>query len=427
MIALLALFVGLLTACGTTAPEQPAPLPQPEPPPAPAPWPSPEPPADLPADPDMAKAAAYSWDQFLALAWPVDPQQRGRAWEEGGFGAQGLPVWASWKADHEVFLEDGSKPPPWNDYGPIPPECLGMGATADAHVMTRVSKSPRGSSSEVFRRVQQAVGGTLTDQNGLLVRYELRMDRTQFEDVVAKELYNLDGQDRLTGPVDLEDGSMEIKAAWRELTEQDGPAARERMYVLTAWVYTPPQGREPAKCELKDMGLVGLHVTAKTPTRPQWTWATFEHVDNVPRYGEPGVGTFAFHDPSCPPERCVPNRSTEVNGEPTGVPTQVTRTIAIDDDVVAANAAYQTRLEKEWPKTPWRYYELVGLQFPRNPAMPTGDPTPANASNVTMETFLGTDSSCMDCHFMAKTGSVKNPQPSDFSYFLAEAHPRKAR
>ena len=46
--------------------------------------------------------------------------------------------------------------------------------------------------------------------------------------------------------------------------------------------------------------LVGLHIVYKTPSRPQWIWSTFRHVDNVPELDDRSGRSFTFHngDPS---------------------------------------------------------------------------------------------------------------------------------
>ena len=66
---------------------------------------------------------------------------------------------------------------------------------------------------------------------------------------------------------------MELKAAWRVLTD---PAQSSRY--LTGQAVLVNNG----VCSTATVGLVGLHIIHKTVTQPQWIWATFEHVDNVP-------------------------------------------------------------------------------------------------------------------------------------------------
>src|SRR6202041_128549 len=77
-------------------------------------------------------------------------------------------------------------------------------------------------------------------------------------------------------------GAIEIKLAWKELGPGDDP---RRFYTreLTSEVSEPPDangqpqsGKPPFKA-----GLVGMHISLRTESSPEWIWATFEQIDNV--------------------------------------------------------------------------------------------------------------------------------------------------
>src|SRR5262249_27022956 len=75
---------------------------------------------------------------------------------------------------------------------------------------------------------------------------------------------------------------------WRPLTAADTPAVRARYYVvenanIVDAAKTVAAGH--VVCSKSDIALVGLHVVIRTKSRPQGIWATFEHIDNVPRNG----------------------------------------------------------------------------------------------------------------------------------------------
>ena len=73
---------------------------------------------------------------------------------------------------------------------------------------------------------------------------------------------------------------MDIKSAWIDMTNVPNPS---RYYTRLAWLVDPISGQcSPAPVTV---GLVGLHIVQKTPTRPQWIWSTFEQIDNVPPPG----------------------------------------------------------------------------------------------------------------------------------------------
>ena len=380
---------------------------------------SPDFPTDLPSSPRHPDAVRFAWRAFVAANWPALAGQRGEPDRSRAIGQPGSTVWESWKRPFEVFLSDGARPADWEQYGgAVPPEC--QGAEPTSKFMFRVSKSLVDSDNPVFERNRQAIGGTLTDQHGLLARYELAFNKPSFDYIVNNTLYNVQGQGRFAGPVAFEDGTMEVKAAWRQFTAKDSPAIRARYYQQQAYIYIPASGSQPAQCTLQAVGLVGMHVSRKTPSRPQWIWATFEHVDNVPPFGTetPGSVAYSFNDPSCPPSRCRPNKSTEKDDKPTGVPTQVTRVVDIGSDAAAANPGWQRKLAGV-PGSPWQYYQLIDVQWPSKPRqMPFGSPYPGLVANTTMETYVP-ESSCLKCH---STASTRADRPSDYSYLLAEAH-----
>jgi hypothetical protein len=382
-------------------------------------------PTDIPSNATQDDAVAFAWQSFVALNWPAQEGSRGTPDPAKIIGQPGWPVWETWKAPDEIFYPDGRKPPDWDQYGgELPPECKAVDASASL-VLARASKVPGGSDNAEMQSAKQAVGGTLTDQHGNLARYEIRMNKTIFDEIVAKSYYNTEGQDAapyISFPASV----MEVKAAWRELTAADSEEVKRRFYRRVALIYTPASGGAPATCVRAEVGLVGLHVTQKTPTRPQWIWATFEQVDNVPPKAGPPSGRtlpYSFNNPACPPAQCPPNTSTEKDGRPTGIPTQVARVVDIGAAAQAANPVWQQKLAAAAADSPFQYYELIDVQWPRNPSQrPFGSPTPGLNTNTVLETYV-TESSCVGCHYTARTHSSK--LSSDYSFTLAEAHSRK--
>lgn len=379
---------------------------------------SPDMPTDLPTSPSQADAVAFAWRSFVAVNWPAVAGQRGVPDTTRTIGEAGVTVRDTWKHPAEVFLPDGATPPGWGaSGGTLPPACGSAGAGAGALVLYRTSKAPDDPSNPVFASVDQAVGGTLTDQHGNLARFDITFNETSFDYIVDNTLYNVQGQQAF-GSIDFGDGVVETKAAWRELTDADSPDAKARFYQRTAWIYDPPSVNGPATCRQALMGLVGLHIAQKTPSRPQWTWATFEQVDNVPPFGTENAGAYpySFNDPAC--DSCPPNQSTEQGRDPS-TPTQAARLIDIGSDAQTANPLWQQALAAAVAGSVWQYYELVDIQWPARPEQaPYGSPNPFLNANTTMETYVRS-SSCVGCHYSARTAD--NRKPSDFSYMLAEA------
>lgn len=380
---------------------------------------SPTAPGDLPGGAQQSDAVTYAWRQFVALNWPAQSGARGVPDTSKTIGQPGNPVWHTWKTPDEIFYANGQAPPPWSEYGSqLPPQCASIGATATSFVLQRVTKVPAGIKNAAIEAAREAVGGTLTDQHGNLARFEVRMNQAIFNAIVSAKFYTIQGQDAAS-EISFGPGVMEVKASWRQMTSVDPPSALSRYYTESAWIYTPPFGNNPATCEHGTVGLVGLHITQKTPTLPQWTWATFEQIDNVPPAAPAYTGALSFNNPNCPPAQCVPNKSTENNGVPTGVPTQVTRVVPVGTAAAAANLIWQQALSQAVPGSVFQYYQLIDVQWPQTPnRFPTGNPTPGLLANTTMETYL-TESSCIACHFTARTQSGK--LSSDYTFMLAEA------
>jgi hypothetical protein len=426
------LTLGLVVIVGILACVKRVTAPTPERPRTSAPVLSPNVPADLPANPTQADAVNFAWQSFVAVNWPALAGQRGVPDLKKKIGQPGDVVWNTWKTPGEVFTANGQKPPGWNQPGGnLPPECQRAGAAPGDYWLQRVTKVPGNSNSEAMRQAKEVVGGTLTDQHGNLVRFDVRLNKANFDNIVSNVFYNIQGQDSAR-VIAFPAGVMEAKASWREMTDSDPPQVRARFFRRIAWIFTPKSGSDSATCIQSEVGLVGLHVTDKTPSRPQWTWATFEQVDNVPPFAPPsargvraaGALRYSFNNPSCPPSQCVPNKSTQKNGKPTGIPTQVTRRVNIGTAAQQANPLWQAALRSAVLTSPFQYYELVDIQWPQNPGQrPAGNPTPGLLANTTMETYV-VESSCLNCHYTARTASGK--LSSDFSFLLAEAHPRKA-
>jgi hypothetical protein len=167
--------------------------------------------------------------------------------------------------------------------------------------------------------------------------------------------------------------------------------------------------------EKRMMGLVGLHIVQKTPSRPQWIWSTFEHVDNVEvGPGAPPGSRPSFNNPDEPQTgpgiNDLPPAIHHTNlPDPDPKPVQVRRIPTIAESTQKTNQLYQNHALVRG--TVWKNYQLVATQWPTDPkSLPRGTPFPRNqVANVTMETkFQST--SCIGCH-----GSSL---PTDFVWVL---------
>ena len=261
--------------------------------------------------------------------------------------------------------------------------------------------------------------GPLVAQNGRYVRYQTLYNQPAYDFIVANKYYlrsNLPAvpdAGASTPAMQFPDGSIAIKAAWLDMTGFP-EAHTQRYYTRTAILKDPDSGT----CSRVRVGLVGLHVVQKTPSRPQWSWSTYEHVDNVPPAAPDSSGTFTFHDggtaemPEENPLFLVPLAPQPVK------PFNVVRSARtpIHPNTATSNRRYQGLLKD----TVWGRYQLVMTQWsrvPGNQANPVALTVSGDASttfpgvgaasafaNTTLETFdqNRVQQGCMSCHTSAR-------------------------
>lgn len=374
-------------------------------------------------------AAAFDdvmWKRFIELNWPAasGAQHRGEADLSRPLGdTTGPRVWMTWKSRFEIFQPGGAAPAPWASYDGQNP--CGPGGRNDAATLNAF---------DTFSDFNQPLGrlgmlgNPLVAQNRTYLRYEIRVNREEFDTIVDHGWYRAD---KLPGPdtaVPYATNSMAVKAAWRILTDRDTSDVRKRYYVVPdAQVFDAQAG----KCVIRAVALVGMHIVIKTPGQPQWIWSTFEHVDNVPPIADeprppPGV-PLSFNDPARPqvldPATAPPAVSPSNPPLPDPAPMQVIRRRKISATTMHFNQAYWTSPDVKG--TVWQNYMLVATQWPRRPSPESpdndGDPFPTggvNLANTTMETyFQGDASSCMACH------QLSNKAGRDFVMFVTmDAH-----
>ena len=374
----------------------------------------------------------YSWQMFLALAWPTDNGgQSAPRLTDTSFGA---PRWTLWHNSASVFQADGTTPNACAKPGPkmlalsrdlSKPVSRGLKAfSADAVASAQgnqrgtrflgvISAVGELNAGNLGNDIKQAFTGPLIDQNGEFVFYEIMIDPNETKYLCDNGLYNINGQvafakanpkPRLNMPsgtsaVD-DSGSFELKFAWRILKQ--GKDDFSRFYTMPAVVMD--QGPDGRQIERKvTVGLVGMHIGHKTASSPQWIWATFEQIDNldVDAVAHPKLSP-SFTDPGCP--LCAVDIQPVANakGIYPRIPTQAWRAIPIPGDKVALNLQAQATLRAMG--SIWQYYQLIDTQWPTDPgALPPGwnsglpgaaanksggNPTPVMLTNVTMETYF---------------------------------------
>jgi hypothetical protein len=189
----------------------------------------------------------YSWRSFIALNWPATagPANRGQPDRTRAFGdTNGPRTWVTWKSRYEIFQPAGALPAPWASYNGQNP--CGEGFAND--VVTLSSFSAFGDFNQANFNFKLA--NPLVAQNHTYVRYEVRVNQPEFDSIVGNTWYLASKLPTSTTAVPFNNGSTEIKAAWRILTGSDTPAVRSRYYVVPkAQVFDVASG----KCTLQDL------------------------------------------------------------------------------------------------------------------------------------------------------------------------------
>jgi len=348
----------------------------------------------------------YSWRAFVALT-------RNHTFE-------------SWKPLWEVFHEDGSAPGRAAQYN----ACSTKTGPGD---MVLASFSGFG---DIGQAGDGALLPPLAAQNGHYLRYLTAYNQIAYDHIVRNQWYLRSHLPEVPvprpplPPVQFPDGSIVVKSAWVEMTGF-AKAQQKRFYTRTAIVRDPGTGR----CSPQTVGLVGIHIVQKTPSRPQWIWSSFEQIDTVPP-AEPGApGRFTLNDgadspmPALNPLALIPLAKQPVR------PFNVVRAekLPIHPKTQATNAQYRKLLEG----TVWSNYQLVVTQWPLAPgdqSVPVsatragdifetfpGDGATSAFANMSMETFNQSRPAqgCMNCHNRAR-------MTADFMWSVFEhAYPAK--
>jgi hypothetical protein len=412
----------------------------------------------------------FSWRSFIALIWPAAKGQRGVPdTTTTNFPVTGPLVFETYKADWESFPPATSPNPPpaplpWQDFAGKTNPC---GSSVDAgwgDVLlaseTKFGNLGLAGFGNFFVGPVISSGFSQSPSQQHYLRYQASYNQTEYNQILSNKWYLQANLGNVTfcsngatvaGQKCPPENSVDLKSSWIDM-EGIPSSSQSRYYTRKAWVLNPASGQ----CAVRTMGLVGLHIVSKTPSRPQWIWSTFEQIDNVPVVtgATPTTNTvFNLNDgnaanlmPGQDPY-CVPGQPGNQNGCP-GIPPppsvipsdasqatrfNVTRTQPIgigyppkqpDQTTPATNASYQALLAKAAPNSPWQYYELVMTQWPVPGNTPAngGDPKhsfPGNIpnltciqtvkgayshscgfANVTMETFDQGSifSGCMNCH-----------------------------
>jgi len=353
----------------------------------------------------------YSWRVFVALIWPAEPGRRGVPATGKDITATGPRVFETFKSLWEVFPHDGASPETSFDK-------YDAAAHNPCAVTPGFGELTIGSTSgidDIGQAGNGALDAPVAAQNGRYIRTLTFFNQLEFDHIVKNRYFLRSALPEVPRPrpdrpvVDFPMGSIAVKTAWVDVTGLP-EALVKRFYTRTVLLKRPTGDG----CAPSTMGLIGLHIAQKTPSRPQWIWSSFEQKDTVPPAWPDNPGAFVLNDgtrapmPATNPLSLVPLAPEPVK------PFNVVR--APDAPLLTRTELTNFDYQHLLAGTPWRFYRLVLTQWPRldgNQATPvpdTQDGTVPNTfpgtnafsafANVTMETFDQTSVQvgCMNCH-----------------------------
>jgi hypothetical protein len=327
----------------------------------------------------MQQAAAFAWQEFIALNWPAVAQtgglnQRDTPDTSCRFGdpkCTGPLVWETFRGKVEIFPGQnnppgypGSQGDPSLGYDALPSYVYGPAAPAPAcdtpppagTAWINLDETDQISLDSMFAGIAptQATGNSAPQ----LIRFLAKANRTEYVYVAQNGWFNgaptaikNATQSYLTANqasppagsnqyVSLPTGTIEAKAGWRVLNATE--LASGRFVTATARYYENSSN----PCYRQDtFGLVALHLIQKTPSAPYFIYATFEQADNLltatntrvededGKLNQPLPPCGSGQTPPCPTTPTVTLQDTATVSQ-SGLPPQV--------NLVPATAAYCT-------------------------------------------------------------------------------------
>jgi hypothetical protein len=274
------------------------------------------------------QAAAFAWQEFIALNWPTAPQQAGNPMREQAgaavcpFGSTrcGTPlVWETMRSKVETFPGNNQPPPGYVPQAPNYGYDAGPAYNYSNGVVDGPCDSSQASDATPWINLDEtdqitldnmyagAAPTTATDGNTApqLIRFLAKSNRKQYQYVASNSNANSEATawwnvipasvDKKTkaflenmksapppGSTDMISNlvnTVEEKAGWRELNPTE--AASGRFHTQRVRFYEQGKSKFSVCWRDSTWGLVSLHIIQKTASAPYFIYATFEQADNI--------------------------------------------------------------------------------------------------------------------------------------------------
>jgi len=393
----------------------------------------------------------FSWQSFVALNWPADDKGQPLPGSIGDH-PDAPRVWESYKDLSEIF----------DNNAPLVLQ-LQSAKQSKLKFFYRTSKSPHRLDS--LGNFLDADGDPLIDRNLNFAVFEVNVNPVESDFIAANNLTTKRGIDSISTPITGKDktnrqiampsssaatkaiGAMEIKTAWRILDSARGGDDYSRYYTRDAVIYIAAENSttNTAFTIKTKVGLVGMHIIRKTGLFSKWIWSTFEHIDNTPdnlqqaQMNQNPAVPWSFYYPQSlgmqpnTPVDTFPGEGGKYKFDSTWpYAKRYAQTVGGESGRLYGTQAqrmypiyYRTEQVNElWRKklagTVWANYKLVGTQWATSTLTPGPLPSaPAMMGNSTLETFVLSTSSCVNCHNFASVKYNGDTVKTDFSFMLA--------
>jgi hypothetical protein len=416
-------------------------------------------PTDIPGgapNATLSQAAVFAWQEFIALNWPATLLYRGAADPSRRFGDPSATTlaWQQYQAKVEIFPGIGA-PNGWppSIYSPLTggyfatpayvynPAKVGgpYGNLPMGEVPACSGQPPVGipafinldETSQIGLDTMSAGAGPAASIPGQQILFLAKAglpeyayvglngwyDGTSINDAIQRTKQYLQTNQSSPPPgsdtyVSLPNNTIELKAAWRQLTPQE--AASGRFSQATARYYqaqdpsktyngVPGQAKYPCWRE-GTFGLLALHIIQKTATAPYFIFATFGQADNLlDPHGNPveddngairpgrtqptalspdivskNATATAYQQLTPSQANCQPGprlyyQNTPGTPTPQGIVCVNQRKNSIPADVITVNQAAHQAISGylQGQPSPWLHYKLVNVQY-----KPIDKPTP---------------------------------------------------
>jgi hypothetical protein len=388
-------------------------------------------PHTLPSPLTPESAAEFAWNEFIALNWPEQAGMRGQPDDDQYFGNNALGpgqplVWETLRSKVELFPGNGDAlhpPNGWTNSAPgygfnTPPNylyassipaCPGQPTVATPAWINLDEVSEIGLNS-LYTGILPPTA-TANNSKPNLVRFLAKANETEYTYVDGRNDYWYQSDNLTAAEKNFKDavknnvppvgtvvsfpaGSIEIKAAWRQMGLLD---QRARFHTATARYYEKNDSK-PCYRETT-WALIALHILQKPTNSPVFTFATFEQADNIlTRSGnkvEDPEGVLLQHprDPTSPaqtyhddpisprvstlsPHQCAAGVRASLyyreNSKQTGLPRDgdicvEKRFHDIPPAIIRANTQAHLVIGKyihdnNVRNSPWSFYKLVNIQ-----------------------------------------------------------------